>query len=302
MSGIPSHANMNRSIAVRLAGTIAREGLFLLLAMVYILPVWWVVASALRPASSLYQYASPLTWRTFVPSSPTLSNIMGIFSKLDFGRAIANSALVSGAAVALGVVVNSMAGFALAKFEFPGRSLVFLAVLVAFIAPFDAIVIPLHLVVSRMGFLNTRAALVLPAVGNGLAIFLFKQFYEEIPSEIIEAARVDGASWFCTFWRIVMPMSIPAAATVVVMLFMFQWNSLFWPLVAAFSSKYRVVQTAIAMQITADEAHWAYLFASAAVGSLPPVALFLLLQKHYIRGIAGGGSRSETAGRDGVDR
>ena len=259
------------------------------LALAFMVPLWWTLASALRPAGSLYEYANPLTWRTFFPSRVTLDNFVNIFANLGFGRALANSFIVSFGTIVLGVVVSAMAGFALAKFVFPGKSIFFFIVLLTFMVPFEAIVIPLHLVVKRIGIVNTYWALILPAVGNGLGIFLFKQFFEELPTELLEAARVDGASWLRIFTGIVIPLSLPAVVTVVVMMFLFQWNSLFWPLVATYSSRYQVVQVAVASHVTAEEAHWANLFSSAIAASLPPMLLFLGVQKQYVRGISSTG-------------
>jgi ABC-type glycerol-3-phosphate transport system permease component len=245
----------------------------------------WILASSLRPAGSLYEYANPLTLRTFFPEKLTLENFIHIFTEEQFGVALGNSLLVAFAAILLGVVVNSMAGFSLAKFEFPGNKLIFGLILITFMVPFESIVIPLFLQVRRMGFINTYAALILPAVGNGLGIFMFKQFFEEIPNELLEAARVEGASWFKIFCQLVIPLSLPAVVTVIVMMFLFQWNALFWPLVATHSSKYEVVQVAIAAHRMTEETHWASLFSSAIAGSLPPMLLFFALQKYYVQGI-----------------
>ncbi|HNR78771.1 MAG TPA: carbohydrate ABC transporter permease [Mesotoga infera] len=266
--------------------------LFIVLAIIslfFIVPLVWIVASALRPAGSLYQYANPLTWRTFIPSKPTLENFVHIFSKLNFGRAIANSLFVSLVTILLTVFVSSMAGFSLAKFSFRGKNLVFAIVLITFMVPFESIVIPLYILVKQLKIDNTYWALILPGVANGLAIFLFRQFFSEVPSEIMEAARIDGASWFRIYWRILLPLSMPAIVTVVVMVFMFQWNSLFWPLVATHSSRFEVVQVAIASHRSTESTSWANLFSSAIAGSLPPVILFLFLQKYFVRGISGTG-------------
>lgn len=266
--------------------------LFIVLAIVslfFIVPLVWIVASALRPAGSLYQYANPLTWGTFIPSKPTLENFVHIFSKLNFGRAIANSLFVSLVTILLTVFVSSMAGFSLAKFNFRGKNLVFAIVLITFMVPFESIVIPLYILVKQLKIDNTYWALILPGVANGLAIFLFRQFFSEVPSEIMEAARIDGASWFRIYWRILLPLSMPAIVTVIVMVFMFQWNSLFWPLVATHSSRFEVVQVAIASHRSTESTSWANLFSSAIAGSLPPVILFLFLQKYFVRGISGTG-------------
>jgi ABC-type glycerol-3-phosphate transport system permease component len=252
-------------------------------------PLAWILASSLRPAGSLYQYANPLTWRTFLPSDVTLENYRKIFVDLQFGRAILNSLFVSLTTVFLSVLVSSMAGFSLAKFKFRGKNFVFAVVLITFMVPFESIVIPLYVTVRALGLENSYAALILPGVGNGLAIFLFKQFFEEVPNDLLEAARMDCASWFRIYIQILLPLCMPAVATVVVMIFMFQWNSLFWPLVATHSSRFEMVQVAIAANRMTEDTTWANLFSSAIAGSLPPVVIFLFLQKYFIKGISGTG-------------
>ena len=255
----------------------------------FIVPLAWILSSSLRPAGSLYQYANPLTWRTFFPSTITLENYSKIFMDLLFGRAIINSLIVSFATVILSVLVSSMAGFALAKFKFRGKNMVFVIVLITFMVPFESIVIPLYVLVRSMRLDNSYASLILPGVGNGLAIFLFKQFFEEVPNELLEAARMDAASWLRIYAQILLPLCMPAIATVVVMTFMFQWNSLFWPLVATHSSSFEVVQVAIATNRVTEDTSWANLFSSAIAGSAPPVILFFFLQKYFIKGISGTG-------------
>ncbi|MGB4337795.1 MAG: carbohydrate ABC transporter permease [Bacillota bacterium] len=269
-------------LAFRVAG-------YALVAALFLAPLAWVLASSLRRPGPLYQYASPLSWRLFIPDRPTLANFAHALTSLGMDRALRNTAFVAVTTALAGLVVNSMAGFALAALSFPGKNMVFAAVMVAFMAPFDAIVIPLHRAVSSMGLVNSWAALILPAVGNGMAIFLFRQFYHEYPKEILEAARVDGASWLRLFWQVVLPSSGPALAAAAVLIFMHQWNSLFWPLVAAYSEKYTMAQVIVASQIAVDGTRWASLFATSVLSSIPPMMLFFLLQKHYLRGIGGFG-------------
>jgi len=272
--------------------SIKKGSVFSILAIVsafFIVPLAWILASSLRPAGSLYEYANPLTLRTFLPSHVTFENYRKIFVDLLFGRAIVNSLFVASMTVLLSVVVSSMAGFALAKFKFRGKELVFAIVLITFMVPFESIVVPLYVLVRALGLENTYAALILPGVGNGLAIFLFKQFFEEVPNELLEAARIDCASWFRIYVQILLPLCLPAIATVVVMVFMFQWNSLFWPLVATHSSKFEVVQVAIAANRMSEDTSWANLFSAAIAGSLPPVVIFFFLQKYFIKGISGTG-------------
>ena len=272
--------------------TLALTAEFAILAgisLFFVLPILWIVASALRPSGPLYTYANPLTLQTFFPASITFDNFIHIFKNLQFGRALLNSLLVAGATIAISVFICSMAGFGLAKFTFKGKNLFFIIVLITFMVPFESIVIPLFVLIRRLKIDNTYFALILPAAGNGLAIFLFRQFFSEVPTEILEAARIDGASWIRIYRRIILPLSIPAIVTVIVMVFMFQWNSLFWPLIATHSSRFEVVQVAIASHRATEDTSWANLFSSAIAGSLPPVFLFLFLQKYFVRGISGTG-------------
>jgi ABC-type glycerol-3-phosphate transport system permease component len=263
-----------------------------IIGLIYFIPLEWVTASSLRPSGSLYEYTEPLNMETFIPVNITFENYVNIFTQQHFGRALMNSLIVACSTVLLTLLVSSMAGFALAKFDFPGKKFVFVIVLITFMVPFESIVIPLYLTVSALGFINTYAALILPGVANGLAIFLFNQFFSEIPTEILEAARIDGASWFRIYRKIVIPLSVPAIITVVVMVFMFQWNSLFWPLVATHSTRLEVVQVAISANRMTEATHWANLFSSAVAGSIPPMVLFFFLQKYFVRGISGTGLKS----------
>jgi len=261
----------------------------LVLSLTFLIPFVWTASSSIRPAGSIYEYSVPLTVRTFVPQQVTMDNFVQIFTKNDFGIALFNTFYVACISIIFGIVVNSMAGFALAKFAFPLKSLAFAIVLVTFMIPFESIVIPLYLIVGKTGVLNSYAALILPMIGNGLAIFLFRQFFTEFQTELLEAARVDGTSWFRIYWRILLPLSMPAIVTVIVMLFLFHWNALLWPLGAAHSSRYQRVQVAGASNVMTEETHWATLFASAVAASLPPMILFLFLQRYYVQGITQSG-------------
>ncbi len=272
--------------------TLSLTAEFIVLAFIslfFILPILWIIASALRPSGPLYSYANPLTLQTFFPVSITFNNFIHIFRNLRFGRALLNSLLVAGSTIVMSVLICSMAGFGLAKFTFRGKRLFFFMVLITFMVPFESIVIPLFVLIRQLKIDNTFFALILPAAGNGLAIFLFRQFFSEVPTEILEAARIDGASWIRIYRKIILPLSIPAIVTVIVMVFMFQWNSLFWPLIATHSSRFEVVQVAIASHRATEDTSWANLFSSAIAGSLPPVFLFLFLQKYFVRGISGTG-------------
>lgn len=256
-----------------------------IIALFFVLPLAWLISSSLSPSGSLYQYSQTSKTGSIFPAKFTFENFIRIFTEFQFWKPLLNSLLVSSAAVVIGVTLSSMAGFSLAKFEFRGKKIIFFLVIISFMVPFEAIAIPLLSVTRKLGIYNTYLALILPGAASGMAIFLFRQFFLEIPSYYIEAARLEGASWLRIYLKILIPMSKHTIAAVTVMIFMFQWNSLFWPLIATHSQNLEVVQVAIASNIMSEETVWADLFSSSVAGSIPPVVLFIFLQKYFVRNL-----------------
>ena len=257
----------------------------LVLVATVLLPVYWLLMSSLRPADQILRHAGTFGLETLVPLQLTLENFRYIFSG-TFPRALFNSMFISVTTVTFGVFVNSLAGFAFAVFEFPFRRALFAVVLLSFMMPFEAIVIPLYTLMRGLGWTDTYAALILPEVAGGLVIFLFRQLFAGIPKEIYEAARLDGATWCQVYRRMTMPLSGPTIATASLILFIHQWDAFFWPLVAASSENLAVVQVAIARNMTLEQANWGALFASASSAVLVAMVPFLLLQRYYIRVVA----------------
>jgi ABC-type glycerol-3-phosphate transport system permease component len=252
------------------------------LAMLVLLPMWWLFVSSIRPAGDIFRYGTNFSWRTLVPNSLTGENYATLLAS-DFPRAIANSLFVSLTTVAIALVVNSMAGFAFAAFRFPGRSVLFVLVLASFMMPFESIVIPLYGLMRFLGWTDTYRALILPEVASGLSIFLFRQFFAAIPRDLYEAGRIDGASWWQIYWRLAMPVSGPTLATAALMQFVQQWDAFFWPIVVASSPDKLMVQVAIARHANLETANWGGLFASASISVLVAALPFLALQRYYVR-------------------
>ena len=251
-------------------------------------PVLWAVASSFRPLEEIFRDVSPFSLRAFVPSQPTLEAYRAIFAK-GYGRALFNSLYVTTITIGLGILVNSMAGFVFAKLIFPFQRLVFVVVLLASMIPFEAIAIPLYALAQGLNWLDSYTVLIVPALANGLVVFLFRQFFAEIPTELIEAALIDGASWWRIYSRIFLPLSKPAIISGALILFLFQWNAFLWPLVAAPKKQYHVIQVAIANLQIEYQVLWNEQFAASFIGAVIPVAIVLCFQRYYIRGIAGTG-------------
>lgn len=269
-------------------GLMLRYGLLSILAFIVVCPLAWLALASLRPQSEIFQPVSQFGWSTFIPSRFTLDNYRALLAS-DFPLAVKNSAFVAVMTVLFGVVVNALAGFAFAAFDFRGKNLLFLLVIASFMMPFEAIVLPLYVMIRALGWANSYQALIVPEIANGMVIFLFRQFFASIPRDFYEAARVDGASWLYIFARIAMPLSWPTIATSALMLFLSQWDSFFWPVIAASDPDYAVVQVAIARNINFEQSNWGGLFASTNLAILLGTIPFLLVQRFYVRTLISGG-------------
>lgn len=266
----------------------ARYAAMLAIAIVLVSPLMWLFVSSFRPAAEIFAGSHRFGWHTFIPDRLTFENYTGLLGTL-FPRAVLNSLVVAGSTMVLGVLINAAAGFAFAVFRFPFRDALFVLVLASSMMPFEAIVIPLYLLVRGVGLVDTYAALILPELANGFAVFLFRQFFAGIPREFYEAARVDGATWNRIFWRIALPLSWPVVVTAAMMLFITQWEAFFWPLIAAPSTERTLIQVAIARNVSLEEAAWGRLFSSTTIACLLALVPFLLFQRAYLRNVASSG-------------
>jgi len=251
-----------------------------------VLPFVWVLVSSPRPNHIIFRYTVPLSWMTFIPSHATLEPYIAIFEQ-GFMRFIFNTLFIALVTVFSGILINSMAGFVFAKMEFPGKNFLFVLVILTFLVPFEAIAIPLFVLIRTLKWYNSYYALIIPAIANGVVVLMYRQFFMGLPTELIEVARVDGASWWRIYWDIFLPITKPAHISAGVILFFFQWEAFLWPLIAAPGEKYRVVQVAIAYFSSEHGLIWNQQFAAVVVSALIPLVLLLRFQRYYIKGISG---------------
>lgn len=266
----------------------ARHLAYALVAFIFVLPLWWAIVSSLRPNAEVFADIFPFTAKALLPSPATLEAYQGIFDR-GFGTIILNTMLVALITMAAGLVVNGAAGFAFAMFEFKGKKLVLTAIIISFMLPFEAIALPLYTVTRQLGWLDNIAALIVPSVANGLAVFLFYQFFSQVPKDYAEAARLDGVSWLTILIRIYVPLSLPTCISAALLLFIFQWEAFLWPLLAMPSQQFKVIQVGMAAFQQQYQTIWNQLFAVAVVTALIPIALLLPLQRYYVQGLAGAG-------------
>jgi len=266
--------------------------LYLTVGFLFLLPLWWALASSVRPLNDIFKYVSPFSLAALIPDKVTFEAYRSIFFDRGFGIAVFNSLFVALATVLAGLGVNSLAGFAFAVLRFPGRNALFGITVLTFLVPFEAISIPLYTVVRSLGWLDTYMALIVPGVANGIVIFLFRQFFSQVPRELVDAARIDGASWLTIFVRIYLPLSKPVIISAALLIFLFQWEAFLWPLISTRSEGLKVIQVALAGFEERYRTLWNELFAAATLAALIPLVILLPLQRFYVQGVTAGGFKS----------
>lgn len=274
---------------MRLLTRVSKWLLVAAIVIIFVVPYLWMAGSAFKPQGDIFRDVSPVSFWTIFPRTPTLENFIRIFRDQNFARYFLNSSIVAVAQVTGTVLTSSLAAFALARIPFKGREKVFVFILATFLIPFDAIVIPLFMTVRDLGLQGSYSAYWLPWIFSPFGIFMLKQMFEEIPKELDEAATVDGATPFQVFWKICLPNAMSGVVTLSLITFLHAWDSFFWPLIAVSEESKQLVSVFIAKQVTASSEFWGSLFAAVFTGTVPVIILFLILQKHYVRGIASSG-------------
>ena len=263
--------------------------LFVLLAFISLFPLLWAVASSLRSDTEIFKYMMPFQLHTLIPVEWTGEAYFRIFSEYRFYLPVVNTLIASVSAIVLSCLINSIAAFGFATFDFKGKSALYMVVLVSFMVPFESIAIPLYSTVNKFRWVDTFQGLIVPTIADGLVLFLFVQFFKEIPMSFYESARLDGARWRDIFLRILLPLSKPVFVTAALMVFINQWNSFLWPLLVAHGRDMRLIQVALADFQTEHQTLWSCLYAAAVISALIPVILFLPFQKYYVQGITSSG-------------
>lgn len=282
---------MNERAFKRMVFGTVQYGLMCLYGIFLILPVFFSFMSSIRPSEEIFKYASPFSLATFIPREISLESFRSLFIDYEFLKPLINTVLVCVITVILGLALNALAGFAFAKFQFKGKRAMFFMVILTMMIPFEAIAIPLYSLCHQLDILNTKSALILPAVANGTYIFLFKNAFEEIPGSLAESARIDGASWLAVFTRIYIPLTKPIMVSAGLLIFFYQWQSFVWPLIAANAPEVRVVQVALSVFQQENGTLWGEIFAASVVTTALPLIFFFPLQKYYKMGISTSGMK-----------
>jgi len=253
---------------------------------VIVSPLLWMVVTTMKEQQDVF--TQPL-W--YIPPQPKLfENIQHVFNKIDFARYFMNSLIVSTSITVLDLFFSSMCGFALAKYRFPGRDIVFGSIIATMMIPFIVILVPQYILVRDFGWLDSYAGLIIPAAISSFGIFMMRQAFFGTPDELLEAARIDGASEWRILFQIVLPMHVPSLISLAILRFLGEWDSLLWPLVVTNGENMRTMSLGLAL--LQDDRYGTdipMLMTAATMALFPIVLVYAFLQRYFIKSVAGSG-------------
>jgi len=251
------------------------------LAFLMIMPMVWMVITSFETLNETRHFPPIL-----VPSGLRWQNYTQVLQQAPFARWMLNTVVVTTAVVVANLFFCSLAGYAFARIKFFGRDVVFILVLATLMIPFQVIMIPTFVIVRTLGLIDKLPVLIVPNLAGAFGIFLLRQFFRTLPVELEEAARIDGASRLGVLFKIVLPLSGPALATLAVITFLWTWNDFLWPLVTIYSRNNMTLQLGLTTFQGAHQTNTHYLMAATVMSMLPILALFFVAQRYFIRGIA----------------
>jgi len=262
--------------------TVARLFLYAILlvgGLAMIFPFVWMVVSSLKTAQEI-------TSLVLIPEHPTLDNYRRVFGATQFVRWFVNSLLIAGITTASVAFFDSLAGYTLAKFTFPGQQLVFIMILSTLMVPTEMLVIPWYLMSINLHWSNSYWGIMFPGVMSAFGVFLMRQFFENVPNELLDAARIDGVSEFGLFWRIALPLVRPALAALCIFTFLGNWNAFLWPLIVTRTPEMRTLPVGIAFFSSEAGSAYELIMTAAALATIPVLVIFAIFQRQIIKGVA----------------
>lgn len=255
----------------------------LILAITFFFPVYFMVSSSFKAENEIF--ASPVHW--FPQDFQGLGQYVRAFEAVPLTQFFINSTLMAVIDVIVTIFFSAMAGYGFAKFDFRGRRLLFMFVLVTITVPFQILIVPLYVQIHQYGWADTYAGLIIPGIMNAFGVFMMRQFAYGIPDDLIDAARIDGAGELRIFVRIVFPLLAPASASLAVIIFLFSWNNFLWPLIVVRSQELQTIPVGMTVftQPHTDQPRWAVAMAVATLATLPVALLFIFFQRYFVEGL-----------------
>jgi multiple sugar transport system permease protein len=281
-------AAARRAVSGRPASTIGQYVVMGVLAVFFLFPLVYMLVSSFKADDAVL--AGSDSFEAFIPTPFVgLDNYVDAAERASFFRVFINSVIISGSIVALGLVVNSLLGYALARLRFVGRTLIVAVIIALIIIPFEALAVPLLFLSAELGWLDTYHVQILPFIANPLFVYLFYTFFLGIPVALEEAARIDGAGPVRTFVSVVAPMAKPAYATMAILGFLFSWGQLLWPVMVTRGVDVRPLPLGIGTFKTTPPVQWGDIMAYATMMTVPLLIIFLLFQRYFVAGVASSG-------------
>ena len=253
-------------------------------ALLAMFPVYWMFVTAVKPVDEIFAFP-PKLW----PSEFVWSNFKTALQRAPFGLYFRNSFIVTLLSTSITVFINLLAGFAFAKYKFKYKEFLFLIVLSTLMIPLQVTMIPVFVISSKIGIRNTLWGVILPPCAEALGLFLSRQFISDLPDGLLEAGRIDGATEFTIFTKIILPNVKPLVSVLVIFTVMWRWNDLQWPLIMLSNEKYYTVQLGLSNLNGAQYVNWNDMMAASLISVLPVLIVFLIFQKQFVQGVASSG-------------
>jgi multiple sugar transport system permease protein len=279
-AGQTSGGSMRRQKLIR---NIALYTLMALIALVFLAPMFWMLSTSLKPKSQWF--GREVEW---IPRTVTFENYTRILNNnsTPIGRWFVNSFLVASAVTVLTLVVDSLAAYAYARMEFRGRKTIFALLLATLFLPGIMFLVPNFITVANLGWLNSFAGVIIPALAGVFGVFFLRQFFESIPRELEEAAQIDGASALQTFWSVALPLARPALATLAVITFLGSWNDFLWPLLVLKDRALQTLPPGLRTLQGAYTSEYGQMMAGATIAAVPVLVIYVALQRYIVKSVA----------------
>lgn len=266
--------------------------LLTLVSLIFIFPIVWMLVSSVKPEAAIMRDLSSL--KAFILPSPSMhyfDNYINVVNRIPIFKYALNSFIYTTAIIAFSLIINSMAAYAFARLDFPFKNFWFAIIVSLIIIPGEVTMLPLFSIVHKFGWVNSYKGLIIPFIADALNIFLFRQFFLGIPKEVEEAAKIDGASTFTTFFKIIIPLAKPVFATVTILTFIKHWNDFLWPVLIITDESKRTIQLAMNTLFNLQPVYYGEIMAALTLATIPVVIVFMIFQKYYVQGMAHSGSK-----------
>jgi multiple sugar transport system permease protein len=259
-------------------GRVIAWTILLLGGLLMVTPLFYMFSTSLKSSAQVYDLR-------LIPAHPTFDNYVAALADGHFMRWMLNSTIVAVTVTISNVFFDSLVGYTLAKFQFRGRYFIFLAILSTLMIPTEMLVIPWYLMSSKLGWLDSYWGIMFPGMMTAFGTFLMKQFFESVPDDFLEAARIDGLNEFTIWWKVAMPLVTPAISALAIFTFLGNWTAFFWPLIVTTSNDLYTIPVGISSFSDAQDTRWEMIMTGAALATIPTLVVFLLLQRFIVRGV-----------------